>query len=143
MKRALLVAFLVFLITGVSAAPTTRRVRSDWADSVTSLGRAIVANKADALPGLLATEVAIQRFDGRAAGPAKLFTLPATRVLLFCRAYNDVPDTLAGDLSEAARGWKLPDAVKSQYIIAVPVATRRQPDGSTSDSAPRAVIQPG
>src|SRR4051812_17405617 len=98
---------LSVLLMLIAAAPATQPSRPEWNATVAALGRAVAGNDSQTLPTLVMGEVTMQRFDGTPVAPTKLFALPAKRTLLFAKAYARAPDTLASDISGAARGWKI------------------------------------
>lgn len=120
MRRALLICFLIFLLSGVSASPTSQPVRADWDQTLASLAKCVVDNDPKALPDILSANSEFARFNGEASAPGKLLAFPRKRTLLFCKAYGQIPETLASDLSEVASNWKQPDEIKSLFQIGTP-----------------------
>lgn len=124
MRRALLICFLVFLLSGVSASPTSQPARNDWEQTVLLLAKSVTTNNPELLPSVLGSNADFVRFNGEISAPGKLMNVPPKRTLLFSKAYSQVPENFAGDLSDAAATWKQLDDVKTLFQIGSPQAIK-------------------
>jgi hypothetical protein len=124
MRCALRFCILVFFLSCVSASPTSQPARLDWDQTMSQLARCVVSNNPELLPPVLSSNADFARFNGEVSAPGRLLGIPPRRTLLFCKAYNQIPDNFAGDLSDAATTWKQLDEVKTLFQIGSPLAIK-------------------